>query len=788
MNNPESSIHEKFKKLFRRLLLNCFPMLLFLTIWSGVAGQVTITTSSLPNGMVGVEYSSTGATLSASVTSPAVDVCWNVTGLPPGLNLSGGALGGCAATGTSVTIIGPPSVSGTYFPQFTATGLDASNNPVGTDDMATISIQIDPAAGTPVHVMMILDRSGSMTGTVPGLSITSYGSEITSDSKWNVLKIVCNDFLTEFDNLRDEPNDEIAIQFFNNSHSEFPGGFMNFNTLPISTSLNSAASGSLLEYMGQPGNQPTSMTCIGGAIQTGYGDFPGGVTHGNIIVFTDGLQNLDPSVSNTGTSIENKGISSGTGFDPNPPTLDLTSLSNVRIHTIHLGDNAASTLMNNVSVASGGEHFSIRNISGTETSTDQFNTFITSWDQTLVNSMEGLSPKIGKIVSGKTVSGAGSQKFIVDNKAEKILFKIVKYTPSSTGIIIRKDGKVVLKSTQRELIGHYRITLPMTKDIGVAMGGEWEVEISNAEIKSLPYYISLFIDEEALKFNTSLGGNTYVPGDTIPISVMMAYNDGKSTSVIPDADSVYAIVAKPGEDINDLFAQASIDITHDPNEPNQSPGERKFNELIQNSPEFRQALALADHFFPLTNNHDGTYTGNFMDTELSGIYRVGFFIRGEHADLGSYQRFEQVATIIDFGTADPGQTVFQHVVNDNLHQLVITPMNKFGHMIGPNRLGQININYQGKALSLRDQLDGTYVASLPATIDLSGQVSVKIKGSVFFDDRLSKVEGSGGQGTGITAICNWIENVIGIPCWLGLLIILVLIIIIIAIRRRSGSS
>ncbi|MEO1418160.1 MAG: vWA domain-containing protein [Bacteroidota bacterium] len=721
-----------------------------------IQAQTQITTVALPNGTVGDPYPGTNVlTATPDAGAGGVDIFWSATGMPAGLSIS-------PTSGTTVSIVGTPTTSGLSIVEFTAVSLDAGSNPVGTDDIAFIAIDIAPAVGTPVSVMLVLDQSGSMNGSISGLTVTGYGTEITSNSKWNVLKVVCNDFLAEWDNLRDEPTDQVAIQFFDDTHSQFPGGFFDFSALPISPGLNAATSGSLLEYMGDASNQPSGWTCIGGAIQTGYNDFPGGVQNGNIIIFTDGMQNRDPSVNATGDLITNVGSPAGTGFDPNPPTLDLTSLGeDVVIHTIHLGDNAAADLMNDVAVASDGSHFSIRNIGGADpaTATEQLNEFLTAWDQVLVNSLEGLSPKIGDIVYNTMgESDPQNHEFIVDSLADIVLFKMVKFNASANmAVSITKDGQSLLTATQSEFSEFYRFSRDDMAQFNLDIAGTWTVTVETP-FNGTAYSITQIIEEEAFDFNISIGDQDYEPGDNIPLLAQLAVRGDSTSQTIVDADSVYVLVAKPGEDFNTIFSQATVSGSSgnasSGNNPQSdaTPGDAKFNALL-NDPSFLDKLKLENRFILLSNEGNGQYSGNFSDTELSGFYRFRFYMRGSNDVLGAYRRLEQVSTVIDFGAPSEsnsdvsGNVVTSATATTTMPKgtyITYTPRNQFNYFLGPNRLGQIDIRVGGDKAILRDNLDGTYTAFSPIQANEETQISIVVKGKTGFKGLAKEIEGMPG--------------------------------------------
>lgn len=738
---------------------------------------ITITTASLSNGSVGSPYT---ATIVSALVAPETNACWTIVSQPSWITTitgNGADFPVCIASatrkpGTQITITGVPPAAGTYTIEVNVRAYDATNSPLGNSSK-TLSIVVTTVS--PVRVMMSLDRSGSMYGLIPGISATG----LADNSKWSALKLVANDFIQEFDAVRNESGDQMGIHFFDDNHLSMQGLTSFGLTSGLhTTNFSTPPAGTLLNFMNA--NPPLGMTCIGGAIRKAHESFPAG-TNGNIIVFSDGAQNTDPAINAAGTQIVSSQFGfSGNGFSGVALPLSLSSLNgSIPIHTIHLGDVGGAAIMNLVSTTTGGQHFSIQN-------DGNFDSFLAMWDNTLVNNLRGNSPTLGGVRSGKLPNGgAVSQSFTVDNQAETLVFKLVNFSTGRIKVTIKKDGVTVIDQAQGPLTGIYTITPGVLAKKGISsFGGTWEVSHDGS---SRNYYLSLFVEEEAFRFNTLIGKKMHQPGDTIPLRAELVYNDGTQSFMIPDADSVYVILAKPGQDFNDIFAQAKADLAGESTEKNIPAGQLKYETLVAGNKDFLAAIAPQNRRIFLTSNGDGTYTAPFTDTELSGNYQFLFVIKGKHAQIGNYERIQLVSTVIDFGVADPGKTIFQIQALNRGNILVITPVNKFGHKIGPNRLSQISVTVAGKPLLLEDKLDGTYEAQLPATITGLEQVQVDIKGANFFNDKLVKIEGAPVVGNILDQVQQWLEAH-GLPGWLIWVILILLIVIVVVWRRIRRNN
>jgi hypothetical protein len=232
------------------------------------------------------------------------------------------------------------------------------------------------------------------------------------------------------------------------------------------------------------------------------------------------------------------------------------------------------------------------------------------------------------------------------------------------------------------------------------------------------------------------------PGDTLRLQAMLAY-DGQPLS---DTANVKVLVAKPGVDTNDLFAQAGApDASPDfPTEADSDPGQKKYEALIALDSSFVAALAPQTGTLTLSHTGGGNYAGAFTNTEESGIYRFVFRMTGDDAQSGPYERFVMRSVVLDFGEPDASQSTFTIIGDANSRFFRIQPRNRFGHLLGPNRLSQIHITVNGDAVTLTDKLDGTYEAAVPDLpfFDPDPTVTVDIKGSTFYDDDFSGIDGS----------------------------------------------
>jgi hypothetical protein len=352
-----------------------------------------------------------------------------------------------------------------------------------------------------VDVMLVLDKSGSMSQSVPGLSMT----------KWTVLQQSVQAFLESYRQWGEDA-DRIGVTYFDHARSNFLSGTMvNFN--PAMNPLPLTGPGSIQQDM--MSKSPSGMTCMGGGILAGYFAFDAAHPNRNMIIFTDGLQNMEPMVSQSFTTdmvINDYNIRpDGTGF-PSPP-LDLKNPTlDFRSYTVAIGDNAVTDLLQEIArapvdVGYDGESFPLHSMVNLPMELDAIFT------QVFVESLADFSPQL---VDVKRINGNTSTAFVVNPSADRVLIRVVAEPAAfrEARITIQKDGRdfshhiLAGGSTYRTFF----IDSAMIRQYNVDLSGNWNVAITGS---SSQFQISCVVNDESLKATASTGQKEYAPGDTI---------------------------------------------------------------------------------------------------------------------------------------------------------------------------------------------------------------------------------------------------------------------------------
>lgn len=642
--------------------------------------SITITTPGPPTCVVAGEVGTPIPIVTLSTDVPGNN--WNEEGITVVSFLSDIGLS-LSPTGQ---ISGTPTVAGTY--DLYVSVLDASDSDQMDDAYVRICIT-RPA----VDVMLVLDRSGSMSQFVPGLSM----------NKWGVLKASVETFLQRLDNWG-ASGDQVGAVYFDHTREDYlvggsPGLHPFVDETAIMTQLNTTIS-------------PSGWTCIGGGILAAYDAF-GSNPYRHIVLFSDGIQNRDPSYDMATKIIADHNVFTDWTGTTTTPSLNMVSPPNqFKIHSIAIGDNAVTSRMQDIAMANSNPLHKGGYLHLNSTS-NLYNELHGLFSETFIGMMADFSPALTnrKIleITGNEEEYPGTS-FRVNNSADKIMITAIGEPGDLNGLEmnVRKGTFSFSNYIEYDDVRIVFFADKMLLDsLGVSIGGQWDVNFSGR--RNVRISVDCMINDELVNYNAVMGDGNVEPGDPLEL-ILSADILGKPITNLTQAQ---VIVLKPGQDLNDLFSTANSNIDPPSNwtsEPGVNPGQDMYEKLIALDTSFINALIPVEHIHNLNNNGDGTYSFVFNDTEESGLYKAIFFMRGSTPEQGEIERFKIRTRVIDFGIPDEGNTTFNVQNISGSSTFIITPKNKFGHLIGPNRLNQIKLLLDNKRVQLTDNLDGTYQA------------------------------------------------------------------------------
>jgi chitodextrinase len=496
-----------------------------------------------------------------------------------------------------------------------------------------------PIYRDPVKVALVLDISGSMGWPIPG------GTEI----RWNVLKDAVELFVEKLE-IEQQVGDEIALTYFTTyviqPNSPIGSNFIEITpdeTLPISD-----RSYSIIKADMEPPRDPLYATAMGLGMLDGkskLGNNDPSTVRKIALLFTDGLQNVNPKVNSDGIT-----------FNTVPDKLNdcpCNELDSVYYYPIGLGSSTlVPAILAEIADANGGIALSITTGESTEPEIHNF------FQNQFTNMLEGGSPQIVGRKIGDLSSGDIQHSFKINNIVTRVFFELIHDEDANIEISIKKDG-IDLGTNLIETSGDFykiiNVEFPIITDTVIYGGGEWEVTVSGESANQ--YYLTCFTNDHFLKYPSNLDASIYKTGDTIKFISYLKYAGEPLTS---ENDSVSVVLIKPGDDIGHLLATYATELT-DTLIDYTDDAQNKLTTLLNNDESFYAALLPEEQVINLENNGNGEFSGYFINTNVTGVYQALFLIKGEIPSIGNFERIKQLSAVMEFG-----QTVVQtpEVVSD----------------------------------------------------------------------------------------------------------------------------
>ena len=733
------SLQSKAAKSFlknglRKYMPKLFFMLAMLCITYTCLATITITSSpTLPSGSAGQSYSYNAFTVTSSAPGA---ITWTVsTNINPASNLEVKIVGGLPVVDNMNPAL---PVAGTYF--FSLTAENTANEFASQDFTVVIS--------QPTDIIFVLDVSGSMAANA------NPTCTMGCQTKIDALKQAVSLFFDQGVAMGSfGTNDNVSVVYFETSVDNTDANLVAWNPASNITTLKGKVNAKAL------GNTTNMNAGLASAISKLTTPSRKEI----VILFTDGIQNVSPLVTSTGGANPTVHIGANDFSSATPGT---------KIYAIGLNapSGAVYSMLGDIAHATNGTAYY---------NTDPGFTLDESFINSFIAILKGSSPQLIDYRSDSSSNmneRVSVQNFTVNKSAAKILleYKSVNSNNYYASIRVLKDSVDVTQYGTITSGNGYRLfsmDLPKRNPSGdttvIRAEGKWSLIIgSNAGA----YKASALVDDHLLKYTCSVGDSVYTVGDPLQLKINLAYKG----QPLKDAAQVTALVLKPGDDWGDLLAKASVqskdtttsgDIT--------SPGEKKGLALLSDSALFSKLLP-SKQVVTLTNNNNGTYTGSFAGTELSGPYRVVFLIKGSRADIGTYQRMETLSVMFNFGKIDEANSELSKTWTGDTLSLMFKPIDKYGKLLGPAYDSRIKVTPEpGRVI---DNLDGSYTYIFYNTPQASDPtISISINGEPLYNGKASNF-GSSATGTTGKLYTHW---------WFWILLLILLFIIFLLTRKKK---
>ena len=613
----------------------------------------------------------------------------------------------------------------------------------------------------PVDIILAIDLSDSMNshppdGTLPKIDALQQAVELFINT-WSVHAIT---------------DDRMGLIYFNDNTSSIAG-------TPPAPVLSDVATSALSFITDVNSKSGSGCTTIGGALQEAFNNFDMLDRNKFVLLFSDGIQNVNPFVvedasgnlllqilPTTTTDFPFGGFFCNTntaqGLDGTAITPDgeLLADKGVVIHSIGVGVNGANfeDLIERISADTSGEHH-FTSIPDAELDIFFANDLVESLKQ---NSLQVVKTDNGNVSAG----GNKSIQVPVDLSAAELTLAISwknKTTAGPLSVTVTPPGGASIPVTSNKLGQGHRVIhyeLPIDANGMNSQGaGNWQVTLNNTLQASVPFQFSAIVDEGCFKFDMTRPPGGLRAGDAVPIGVKLSI--GKSPLL--SADNIQVSISRPVQNRGKLLAEwlkkhqdivggKIVDIK---SVASLGAGLSEESQVMihEKSPyiiDRLEAIAFADPEFAaqarkrevfsvkLFDNgsaehgdkvaDDGIYSNLVPRATIPGNYQLVFDYNAIN-QCGTITRTETSSFLVRLAKFDPAKSGLVINAAGAVTNVSITPIDGAGNILGPGYSDQIIVEY-GKSRpsgALVDNLDGSYTQGFTNVSDATS-VTATIRG------------------------------------------------------------
>ena len=679
--------------------------------------ELKITDGSVPAVITMVYHDYPGATLQNNL---------DLTITPPG---GGGPLypNGLTTTDTENNVeqiaIAAPAL-GTYTISIKADDIQYPSQPYAL---------VTSAGGTlskrePVDVMLVLDLSGSMLSPAcPGC-----------DAKLEVLKQAVELFVRIWTAIA-APGDRLGVNYFRKDIDEYiVAGDVLLPVLPN-------AAGIIADVNGQR-TVRANLTAMGGGLQAAVNRLVEAGRPRNIILFTDGMQNVNPKVMRIDASpppgefrleiAHDPADNDYSNVNPEDPPTRLDDSLGIKVNTIGVGASQPyMQRLTEISEKTGG-------LSKHTIAPD--NDLRRFYVEDLIDALRHNSPQLLAYRYGSIAGETTTETFTVNHSVRRVVLVLSWKKGTRMWFSVEKDGIDISKAGRHINGGFYSIfTLGLPARFAgreIKAGGDWLLHIHGG--RGAAYEAAAIVDEVAFDFEFSTSRMVYLAGTPISLRASLRA-DGMP---ITNAEKVTATILQPREGVANLLSVLPMPSqTGQAMEAQATPGQAKLALLLR-SEEFYRRIQPSSQTVTLNSNGDGTYSGSFSSTEIPGIYTIIFTAEGESAGVGRYRRTEVLSTMVRFGKAERSESVIRISLVDKtadgwIRELIVRPKDRFGNYLGPDYGNQIKVTASPGSVDKAyvDHGDGSYTFRIITPPHSDPIISISVMGERLFEGAASEI-------------------------------------------------
>ncbi|HYI13091.1 MAG TPA: outer membrane beta-barrel protein [Thermoanaerobaculia bacterium] len=541
-------------------------------------------------------------------------------------------------------------------------------------------LTIDDKGRHPVDVILVLDESGSMSLLPPGA--------VGGDTRWQILEKAVTAFVNRWEVIdapvgaKEWSEDRIGVVFFttNATNHSFGGSF--FKT------RGAAAPGpghNWQDVIGAlAGHGPSNLTALGKGINNALDQWipiapPNPKNDASFVIFTDGIQNVDPQITTLAATTIQQLVPTGGGA---PVELYKHAIP---IHSIAFGmpDSPQVTLLDRVSQQTAGAPMQ---------TADAFPTF-NDFANALVAILKGgtislahrsqdtLTGTVGPLVPVEVDGSVRRAVFSVEwlgGRGNRLDLQV--FPPGAT------PGPTDPGLTPTQRADDPTASVVQGFDIpGAGPAGVWQVRVARrgdvaSVLPPVEYNLSSHLHEGRLSYQISFDEMDRGTGDPLGVRAEIAY-DGVPLDALPP-NAVRVRIARPDETLGNILHKRVIDIPGPSGSDPTTPYDRKVAALAGEV--LDQVTPKDVNTITLTHAGNGVYTGSFSDTSVAGQYHFDAILDWNDPRTARIHRVERIERALKVN-ADPASTEIDvtAVAPPGSFVVRVTPRDRFGNYAGP---------------------------------------------------------------------------------------------------------
>jgi hypothetical protein len=422
------------------------------------------------------------------------------------------------------------------------------------------------------------------------------------------------------------PSDRLGVNYFrSNVDNTFNVGG---DPVPL---LSSGADDIIISLNNQ---SPSNNTAMGGGIKRGVEALNnvGNASIRRVIVFTDGMQNMNPMVrsqNNNQLVIEEEPGRQNSNV-PNLPALPLNAGLGIAVDTIGIGAGASFVgLLQEIAAATGGR---------TWPTSDPLVDLRRFFVEELINALKGFSPQLVAYRHGVLGATGASESFAIENGAKKLVLKVSCHRCNKIDFTVERNG-VDVSSAGRFVTGDFYkifvIDFPSKRQI--TSRGTWRVRIAGKAMTA--YEAAAIVDGGNINYDVWFDGRRPRVGSSLELIVRLA-TAGKP---IPRNTRVTVRLTRPTTGLDRLIQgikPSELRVF----EQSLSTNENKHLALMQ-KPERLIALKTKPELLAMKANEKGEFRARIRPS-VPGIYTAVVTIDGMDDRLGPFTRTATVVTVV----------------------------------------------------------------------------------------------------------------------------------------------